>query len=146
MSRANFDKTSLQSEVLRCVVERGVVRMEELRELPSVKKMGDRVKLGVAIRSLSQLGYVIRGVGDDVEATRQGKRVCADMAAQDLNGQSSRYVGELAAPRVVFARSPEVLKLSTRPGPIRPGADDWRAIPSRMGDTLRLPTGEVIQG
>ncbi len=146
MSRANFDKDSMQTEVLRLVVERGVIHINQLHQLLKSDELGIRKKVGIAVAVLDRGGYIMRDCSDGIMPARRGKSVLADMAAQHNHEPARQVALQMAGPRVHFARSPEVLKLSTRPGPIRPGADDWRAIPSRMGDTLRLPTGEVIQG
>ncbi len=146
MSRANFDKDSLQAEILRMVVERGMIRINELHQLLNSHQQRDRAHVGRAIAALGRAGYTLRDCTDEITATRNGKRLIVDLALQNNHESARQAALQMAAPRVMFARSPEVLKLSTRPGPIRADSDDWRSIPSRMGDVLRLPTGEVVQG
>ncbi|GGX53115.1 hypothetical protein [Undibacterium squillarum] len=55
--------------------------------------------------------------------------------------KKERYVGQVAAPRAVRPFKPlDVAKLRA-PAPVRPGALDYRSIPSRMGSECRLPGG-----
>lgn len=82
--------------------------------------------------------------GEYLSATPKGK----DYAGQHLVMHlpvTQKYVGQIVPGRVPVKPRPLNLAKHRATAPFRPGSDDHLKIPSLMGNTRKLPSGEVVE-
>ena len=81
---------------------------------------------------------------DTVTATQKGKDYAGQFYTRYLP-VCDKYVGQVAAPRVMPKHKPLTQSKILSPIVHRDGALDYRNIPSRMGSKRILPGGEVVE-
>lgn len=79
--------------------------------------------------------------GQHFQVTGQGRNYVDDYHRTMCT--QPKYVGKIAPPRTAAAFRP--LQLNQGAAPFLAGSDEYRAIPSLMGDVRRLPSGEVVE-
>ncbi len=85
--------------------------------------------------------FLIEENGTAIRATAAGKAQVAEFEPLEPAVVSAPL--QMVLPRVPKPFKP--LSMSCGPVPYRPGADEYRSIPSLMGATRRLPSGEVVE-
>lgn len=82
-------------------------------------------------------------IGDQLRATSKGKEYAGRFLSEVLP-VAQPYVGQIVPARSVVSTATLDVNRLRHTRPIRPGADDHLQIPSLMGNTRKLPSGEVI--
>lgn len=132
-----ISRSSLSFAILAAVIKRGgVITLHEVRLLPEVKAAQYR-EAARAIAFLSDTGVAMSD-GQSLTATLVGKNFMADYLATQSKAPE-KYVGQIVPPRTALPQSPELKKFKAAQAGrvVRPGSEDWKAIPSRMGAELR---------
>lgn len=115
-----------------------IINSSGATRLKDLKDDGMRV---YQIEVLLDYGYIM-GMGGRVTVTQAGR---------DYVQEVLRDRGELAEVVAAQVKDEQVsrpyasIRSTVGARPYRPGADDYRNIPSLMGETRRLPSGEVIE-
>lgn len=83
----------------------------------------------------------VREEGDMLIATAEGKKEVGDRDARKMAVVKPALPVVVAPARVRIQRP---LRANRGVAPYRPGAEDYRCIPSLMGAVRKLPSGEVV--
>lgn len=80
--------------------------------------------------------------GDRLIVTKSGKTLVAERQWAFAPAKP-KFVGEIAQPRTPAVT--RTLKITMGAAPYRPGMNDHLSIPSLMGTTRKLPSGEIVE-
>ena len=97
----------------------------------------------VVVRPLMDFGFITRDGRYAFKATEKGKEYAGRYLCDSLP-RHVEYVGTLAPSRTFNPRRELNVAKHRAVAPYRPGSDEHRHIPSLMGATRKLPSGEVI--
>lgn len=124
-----------------------LVRLVELGGRATLKQLKQTYTVGanfhqIVVAKLTAYDYADFN-GDSFKVTEKGKKYVAEFWEQKDGKVEQTTEGKVALPRMPTPFKP----LSTAPpaAPYRPGAFEYREIPSLMGDTRKLPSGEIIK-
>lgn len=144
MANPSVPRAGSPAHIAICYAVRmgGTARFSEIVQLLKPEHQSVFAFRQYVIQALLDLAYVT--VGDNfLKATAAGKEY-AGKHVGDLLPRSQKYVGQIVPARSVVSTAALDVNRLRHTRPIRPGADDHLQIPSLMGNTRKLPSGEVI--
>ncbi|MBC3931992.1 hypothetical protein [Undibacterium curvum] len=133
--------SAAHTALLRLVELGGTALLNELKVPLSPRYRVDHIFRSAVVSTLVDAGLARMEDRYRLKATHAGKNYAGEFLSAPV---AEKYVPQIVPGRALRERRDLDIAKYRSAAPIRPGSDDHKNIPSLMGVTRKLPSGEVL--